>query len=156
MNNKRKTMSTSYSDVPIGIRLIQRFTGNAIHPNRLFRYKILTLNLYCVHTKNEMFQLFHCLKVDSLSIHSFFSNFKCSYKLSVLVLTYLTYTCYHLTRKPISVVKAVLHRNCSLLKLSGQPNIVTDASNDSTWCDYAPFGKYQKCCQYLLNGFATV
>ncbi|XP_031630748.1 glucose-6-phosphate exchanger SLC37A2 isoform X2 [Contarinia nasturtii] len=95
MNFKRKTMSTSYLDVPIGIRLIQRYGRNENQQNRLFRYKF-----------------------------------------SVLALTYVAYTCYHLTRKPISVVKAVLHRNCSLLEA---PKQVTDATNESTWCDYAPF-----------------
>lgn len=62
------------------------------------------------------------------------------YKFSVLALTYVAYTCYHLTRKPISVVKAVLHRNCSAIEIPKQIKLVTDASNESTWCDYAPFG----------------
>ncbi|XP_055311870.1 glucose-6-phosphate exchanger SLC37A2 isoform X2 [Sitodiplosis mosellana] len=98
MNFKRKTMSTSYLDVPIGIRLIQRY-GHCENPaNRLYRYKF-----------------------------------------SVLALTYVAYTCYHLTRKPISVVKAVLHRNCSLVEIPKQLSLVKDVSNESTWCDYAPF-----------------
>lgn len=42
--------------------------------------------------------------------------------------------CYHMTRKPISVVKSVLHRNCS--ELIPPDNIPDD---DTTWCDYAPF-----------------
>ena len=33
----------------------------------------------------------------------------------ILALTYLAYTCYHMTRKPISVVKNVLSLNCSTL-----------------------------------------
>lgn len=65
----------------------------------------------------------------------------CRYKFSVLALTYVAYTCYHLTRKPISVVKTVLHRNCSLVDVPEHMRGVTDASNDDTWCDYAPFGK---------------
>lgn len=40
-------MSTSYSDVPIGIRAIQRFSGNDIQPNRIIRYKT-------EKTKNEI------------------------------------------------------------------------------------------------------
>lgn len=137
MNNRRKTMSTSYSDVPIGIRLMQRFTGNELHPNRLFRYgcnhSTIFSGAYILEYSLEQIMMTQCFfSVDF--IHR-------SYKLSVLAITYLTYTCYHLTRKPISVVKAVLHRNCSVLKIAGHPNIVTDASNDSTWCDYAPFGK---------------
>lgn len=68
-----------------------------------------------------------------------FLNFR--YKFSVLALTYVAYTCYHLTRKPISVVKTVLHRNCSLVESSQQIRSVTDASSEETWCDYAPFGE---------------
>ncbi|XP_052893338.1 glucose-6-phosphate exchanger SLC37A2 isoform X2 [Anopheles moucheti] len=70
------------------------------------------------------------------------------FKCSVLGLTYLAYTCYHMTRKPISVVKSVLHRNCSSVTLP--PEFVTPAGGsdptapsplptDGTWCDYAPF-----------------
>lgn len=57
----------------------------------------------------------------------------------ILILTYLGYTCYHLTRKPISVVKNVLHVNCS--DLSPPSNILVNDSNRDTWCDWAPFGK---------------
>ncbi|XP_049541016.1 glucose-6-phosphate exchanger SLC37A2 isoform X1 [Anopheles darlingi] len=73
------------------------------------------------------------------------------FKCSVLGLTYLAYTCYHMTRKPLSVVKSVLHRNCSGVTLP--PEFSNAAStdggggggggpvppNDSTWCDYPPF-----------------
>ncbi|XP_037944918.1 glucose-6-phosphate exchanger SLC37A2-like [Teleopsis dalmanni] len=47
------------------------------------------------------------------------------YKISVLFLTYLSYTCYHMSRKPISVVKSVLNDNCT--------------NGTSTHCGYAPF-----------------
>ncbi|XP_026734819.1 glucose-6-phosphate exchanger SLC37A2 [Trichoplusia ni] len=53
---------------------------------------------------------------------------------SVLVLTFFTYMTYHLTRKPISVVKSVLHQNCSALT----PPPGTDPSDDQ-WCNWAPF-----------------
>ncbi|XP_070851364.1 glucose-6-phosphate exchanger SLC37A2 isoform X1 [Drosophila suzukii] len=50
------------------------------------------------------------------------------YKMSVFVLTFLAYACYHMCRKPISVVKSVLQGNCSTaLAASGQE------------CGYAPF-----------------
>uniref|UniRef100_A0A6P4FSZ6 Sugar phosphate exchanger 3 n=1 Tax=Drosophila rhopaloa TaxID=1041015 RepID=A0A6P4FSZ6_DRORH len=50
------------------------------------------------------------------------------YKMSVIVLTFLAYACYHMCRKPISVVKSVLQGNCSTaLSASGQD------------CGYAPF-----------------
>ncbi|XP_003704934.1 major facilitator superfamily transporter 16 isoform X1 [Megachile rotundata] len=55
----------------------------------------------------------------------------------ILALTYLAYTCYHMTRKPISVVKNVLSFNCS--SLSPPPNIVINSTNRDTWCDWAPF-----------------
>lgn len=57
----------------------------------------------------------------------------------VLALTYLAYTCYHMSRKPISVVKNVLNLNCS--SLSPPPDIIIDDKNKDTWCDWAPFGK---------------
>ncbi|XP_066991166.1 glucose-6-phosphate exchanger SLC37A2 isoform X2 [Anabrus simplex] len=59
------------------------------------------------------------------------------YRSSVLILTFISYTCYHLSRKPISVVKTVLHQNCSNLT---PPADVTDANRD-TWCSWAPFEK---------------
>ena len=43
------------------------------------------------------------------------------------------YMCYHMTRKTISVVKPVLHRNCSDLSIPLNYERVPDA----TWCDYA-------------------
>lgn len=52
----------------------------------------------------------------------------------MLILTYVAYMCYHMTRKPISVVKSVLHRNCSELI---PPDDVPQ--NDTNWCDYQPF-----------------
>ncbi|XP_076233533.1 major facilitator superfamily transporter 16 isoform X2 [Calliopsis andreniformis] len=55
----------------------------------------------------------------------------------ILALTYLAYTCYHMTRKPISVAKNVLSLNCS--SLSPPPNIILNNSNRDTWCDWAPF-----------------
>ncbi|KAK1128858.1 hypothetical protein K0M31_019997 [Melipona bicolor] len=55
----------------------------------------------------------------------------------ILALTYLAYTCYHMTRKPMSVVKNVLSFNCSTL--SPPPNFLINSSNRDTWCDWAPF-----------------
>ncbi|CAO1327504.1 unnamed protein product [Diamesa tonsa] len=57
------------------------------------------------------------------------------YKVSVLFLTYVAYVCYHMTRKPIAVVKSVLHQNCSDV-LPRPDNI---APGNQTWCDYPPF-----------------
>uniref|UniRef100_A0A1B0F9I6 Sugar phosphate exchanger 3 n=1 Tax=Glossina morsitans morsitans TaxID=37546 RepID=A0A1B0F9I6_GLOMM len=52
------------------------------------------------------------------------------FKVSTFLLTYMAYTCYHMTRKPISVVKSVLHVNCS-------SNVVHNSSSHD--CGYAPF-----------------
>ncbi|XP_049766689.1 glucose-6-phosphate exchanger SLC37A2 isoform X4 [Schistocerca cancellata] len=56
------------------------------------------------------------------------------YKVSVLLLTYMSYTFYHMSRKPLSVVKNVFHQNCSGLTPGAD-----DDANVSTWCDWAPF-----------------
>ena len=61
------------------------------------------------------------------------------HRAGVLGLTYLAYTCYHMTRKPISVVKNVLSMNCS--GLLPPPDLVVNDTNRFTWCDWAPFGK---------------
>ena len=66
--------------------------------------------------------------------------FQFSFQGSILVLTYFTYTFYHLSRKPISIVKNVLNRNCSELT-PPEWVIITDDNKDN-WCDWAPFGKY--------------
>ncbi|CAD7013777.1 unnamed protein product [Ceratitis capitata] len=50
------------------------------------------------------------------------------FKASTIILTYLAYAAYHMSRKPISVVKSVLHENCT------NPKNTTD--ND---CGYPPF-----------------
>ncbi|KAJ9589449.1 hypothetical protein L9F63_017352, partial [Diploptera punctata] len=61
------------------------------------------------------------------------------YRVSVLVLTYAAYTCYHLSRKPISVVKNVLNQNCSDYPLP-DGIILNNITNKDNWCDWAPFG----------------
>ena len=60
--------------------------------------------------------------------------------MSILGLTYAAYTCYHLSRKPISVVKNVLNQNCSDYPV---PNgfVFNNVTNKENWCDWAPFGK---------------
>jgi OPA family glycerol-3-phosphate transporter-like MFS transporter 1/2 len=46
-----------------------------------------------------------------------------------------------MTRKPISVVKAVLHRNCTDLGPIPNGFELTPGTNADTWCDYPPFDK---------------
>ncbi|XP_030833755.1 glucose-6-phosphate exchanger SLC37A2 isoform X4 [Strongylocentrotus purpuratus] len=69
------------------------------------------------------------------------------YKGYILVLTFLAYTTYHLSRKPIGVVKGVLHSNCSKYddddaSIPFFPVFESNSSNvnDSCWCCWAPFG----------------
>jgi multisubunit Na+/H+ antiporter MnhE subunit len=62
----------------------------------------------------------------------------CRYRVWVLILTYLAYMSYHMSRKPISVVKAVLNQNCSTLE--PPPGVFVNSTNRNTWCDWAPFG----------------
>ncbi|XP_044763770.1 glucose-6-phosphate exchanger SLC37A2 isoform X2 [Coccinella septempunctata] len=63
------------------------------------------------------------------------SNRERSYRALAYCLTFIAYICFHMCRKPMSVVKAVLHRNCSeLIPPPGVP-----IYENSTWCDWAPF-----------------
>uniref|UniRef100_A0A8C4GUJ6 Glucose-6-phosphate exchanger SLC37A2 n=1 Tax=Dicentrarchus labrax TaxID=13489 RepID=A0A8C4GUJ6_DICLA len=72
----------------------------------------------------------------------------CRYRGFILFLTFLFYTAYHLSRKPISIVKSQLHRNCSTVLQPTDLNI----TNNATWCDWAPFGKsYQDNYQTLFG-----
>uniref|UniRef100_S4PG65 Sugar phosphate exchanger 3 n=1 Tax=Pararge aegeria TaxID=116150 RepID=S4PG65_9NEOP len=96
-------------------------------------------------------KLFNCLKMSGVSRDApvgvqclqKFSSWMCPrlqlnrlrcYQAGVLVLTYFTYMTYHLTRKPISVVKSVLHQNCS--GLAPPPGVLP---TDDQWCNWAPF-----------------
>lgn len=59
------------------------------------------------------------------------------YSTWIWILTFLTYCSFHLSRKPISVVKNVLNQNCSSLT----PDPGTNITNNSHWCDWKPFGE---------------
>ena len=52
-------------------------------------------------------------------------------------LTFLSYIAYHAARKPVSVVKNVLNRNCSGLV----PPDDIDPEDRDTWCQWEPFGE---------------
>uniref|UniRef100_A0AAR2L0Y4 Glucose-6-phosphate exchanger SLC37A2 n=1 Tax=Pygocentrus nattereri TaxID=42514 RepID=A0AAR2L0Y4_PYGNA len=73
------------------------------------------------------------------------------YRGFILLLTFLFYTAYHLSRKPISIVKSQLHRNCSFVIRPADLNITDNA----TWCDWVPFDQdnYQNLYGYLDNCF---
>lgn len=104
-SNKKLKMSFG-SDVPWGIRFIQRFTD------------------------------FCCPR--------FYVNRELCYRGSIVFLTYISYMCYHLSRKPISVVKTVLHRNCSKL-------VPPDSNEPSNWCDWAPFDGTDNSASQMLG-----
>ncbi|XP_064424740.1 glucose-6-phosphate exchanger SLC37A2 isoform X1 [Latimeria chalumnae] len=72
------------------------------------------------------------------------------YRGFTLFLTFLFYTSYHLSRKPISIVKSQLHRNCSTVH--GRPENVT---NNDTWCNWPPFDQdnYKELFGALDNSF---
>lgn len=73
------------------------------------------------------------------------------YKGFTLTLTFLFYTSYHLSRKPISIVKSELHRNCSTVIRPAGLNV----SDEDTWCDWAPFDQdnYKTLFGALDNSF---
>ncbi|XP_053184856.1 glucose-6-phosphate exchanger SLC37A1 [Scomber japonicus] len=65
------------------------------------------------------------------------------YRALTFILTFLLYTSFHLSRKPISIVKSELHKNCSSVSelatnpsSSQQPTLHTD-----TDCSWKPFDK---------------
>uniref|UniRef100_A0A8C3TES0 Glucose-6-phosphate exchanger SLC37A2 n=2 Tax=Durocryptodira TaxID=1579337 RepID=A0A8C3TES0_CHESE len=72
------------------------------------------------------------------------------YRGLTLVLTFLFYASFHLSRKPISIVKSELHTNCSSPEKS-PPN----GTNSTTWCDWAPFDQanYKELFGALDNAF---
>jgi len=59
------------------------------------------------------------------------------YKALVLSLTFLAYCTYHLSRRPLSIVKSVLNQNCSIV--APPPGTVITNATINTWCDWAPF-----------------
>lgn len=73
------------------------------------------------------------------------------YRGFILLLTFLFYTAYHLSRKPISIVKSELHRNCSNVIRPADLNV----TNNVTWCDWQPFDQdnYQTLFGVLDNSF---
>ncbi|XP_069750578.1 glucose-6-phosphate exchanger SLC37A2 isoform X1 [Narcine bancroftii] len=73
------------------------------------------------------------------------------YRGFTLLLTFLFYASYHLSRKPISIVKSELHRNCSAIAGHGNKSHL----DNDTWCDWAPFDKpsYKMLFAALDNSF---
>ncbi|CAJ1063420.1 glucose-6-phosphate exchanger SLC37A2-like [Xyrichtys novacula] len=73
------------------------------------------------------------------------------YRSFIFFHTYLIYTAYHLSRKPVSIVKSQLHRNCSNVIPPADLNI----TNNATWCNWAPFDQedYRTLYGVLDNSF---
>ncbi|CAG9831094.1 unnamed protein product [Diabrotica balteata] len=105
-SNKKKSKMNGHSNVPLGVRFLQKLTDTC------------------------------CPR--------FHFNRELCYRVSVIFLTYISYMCYHLSRKPISVVKAVLHRNCSNL-------VPPDSNEPSNWCDWAPFDGTEDSASQMLG-----
>ncbi|XP_062450612.1 glucose-6-phosphate exchanger SLC37A2 isoform X1 [Rhea pennata] len=72
------------------------------------------------------------------------------YRGLTLLLTFLCYVCYHLSRKPISIVKSQLHLNCSATGSERR-----NASNGTGDCSWAPFDQdnYKELFGALDNAF---
>uniref|UniRef100_A0A6Q2YSI1 Major facilitator superfamily (MFS) profile domain-containing protein n=1 Tax=Esox lucius TaxID=8010 RepID=A0A6Q2YSI1_ESOLU len=65
----------------------------------------------------------------------------CRYRAFTFSLTFLLYTSFHLSRKPISIVKSELHKNCSaLMDLSTTSSSQLPGFTD-TDCSWKPFDK---------------
>uniref|UniRef100_A0AAQ4RJC6 Solute carrier family 37 member 1 n=1 Tax=Gasterosteus aculeatus aculeatus TaxID=481459 RepID=A0AAQ4RJC6_GASAC len=72
--------------------------------------------------------------------------FLCRYRALTFILTFLLYTSFHLSRKPISIVKSELHKNCSsanelatVASSSQHPSL--PSLHTSTDCSWKPFDK---------------
>lgn len=56
------------------------------------------------------------------------------YKTLILILTFFAYSAFHISRRPLSIVKSVLNKNCSTVVVP--PGIhVTNETRDE-WCDW--------------------
>jgi OPA family glycerol-3-phosphate transporter-like MFS transporter 1/2 len=87
---------------------------------------------------------FGALVIDQIRV-GFNISARKFYQSSILIVTFLVYFVFHLTRRPFSIVKSKLHHgNCTeyLLeeldegKVIVPPNNYTNVTN---WCDWAPF-----------------
>ncbi|KAJ6224653.1 hypothetical protein RDWZM_003198 [Blomia tropicalis] len=58
----------------------------------------------------------------------------------VLILTFIVYTTYHASRRPIAIVKGELHYNCSD-QLTTQVTNDTKSDEDNKYCGWEPFDK---------------
>lgn len=61
------------------------------------------------------------------------------YQGSVLFLTFLAYTAFHMSRRPLAIAKNSLNQDCS--KLTPPPGLIITNSTMHDWCNWAPFNK---------------
>ncbi|OQR66130.1 sugar phosphate exchanger 2-like [Tropilaelaps mercedesae] len=71
------------------------------------------------------------------------------YRSFIFAATFLSYLCFHMTRRPIAVVKTVLNYNGSCYKASPLNNVTVTTQNAHTWCDWKPFGTHSEYLGYL-------
>lgn len=80
------------------------------------------------------------------------------HKALLLCITFIGYTCFHMGRRPLSIVKNVLNRNCSEVHNITLFDQIEDivyieyegsSGNDTTWCDWAPFNDDKTANQLL-------
>ncbi|XP_015998943.2 glucose-6-phosphate exchanger SLC37A1 isoform X2 [Rousettus aegyptiacus] len=87
------------------------------------------------------------------------------YRAFIFILTFLLYASFHLSRKPISIVKGALHRYCAAVdedevRFDGQSQKASDSPphrppDNETDCGWAPFGQdnYQQLLGALDYSF---
>ena len=60
------------------------------------------------------------------------------YRVYILVLTFVLYATYHLSRRPLGIAKNVLHQNCTNVS-NLRPSVLPPGFDNDTWCDWGPF-----------------
>lgn len=81
------------------------------------------------------------------------------HKSLVLCITFIAYACFHMGRRPLSIVKNVLNRNCSNIHQITLYNedqettydFTTDLDDDPNWCDWPPFNNDATANQLLAQ-----
>ncbi|KFM64549.1 Sugar phosphate exchanger 2, partial [Stegodyphus mimosarum] len=61
------------------------------------------------------------------------------YQTSVLILTFIAYTTFHMSRRPLAVVKNSLNQDCS--RLTPPAGMILNNVTIYSWCNWAPFDK---------------
>ncbi|KAF6718224.1 Glycerol-3-phosphate transporter [Oryzias melastigma] len=88
------------------------------------------------------------------------------YRALTFVLTFLLYTSFHLSRKPISIVKSELHKNCSAIITSRDQDPSSLLLRSSSDCSWKPFDKknykqllgtmdYSFLCAYAIGMYLS-